>query len=142
MYSGEKERVLKLVDEWIKAYETRDLDLFKKILSPSESHISWGTGKDERYIGLSGYLKSLQRDFEQSEGARLKLLSAYPVVHDSWAWVAAEFEPTVIIKGEAHRLDILRGTLVLAKDNDRWVIEHSHGSWPFAEQAEGQSFPT
>jgi hypothetical protein len=137
----EEESVLKTVDAWIRAYECRDIEGFKKVLSRSETHVSWGTGKDECYVGLSGFLKCVERDFEQSEGARLKLISVYPIVHENWAWVAAEFEPTVIIKGIEHKLENLRGTFVLAKENGTWVIEHTHASWPYAEQAEGRSFP-
>ena len=52
----EKETVLDAIKSWIHAYETRDVEKFKNILSPSETHISWGTGRDERYVGLSNFL--------------------------------------------------------------------------------------
>lgn len=128
--------------EWIKAYETRDLAKFKAILSSSESHVSWGTGKDERYVGVSGFLEQVRRDFEQSESAKLKILNIYSVVHEKNAWMAVEIEPSITIDGKAHVLDTLRGTFILVKECGRWVIEHTHGSWPYPKQEEGNSFPS
>ena len=138
----EKETVLDAIKSWIHAYETRDVEKFKNILSPSETHISWGTGRDERYVGLSNFLHQVQRDFTQSEGATLALLHSYVVVHDSVAWAAVEIEPTVVQNSIATKLEIMRGTLILSRYEDRWVIEHTHGSWPYALQKEGDSFPS
>lgn len=141
MLCGEKQIVLKQVQDWMKAYETRDFDKFKAVLSPSEQHISWGTGADEKYVGRSGFLEFLKRDFEQSEGAELTLKSAYVSLHENSAWVAAEIEPRVKIRGDMLPLPTLRCTFVLTRQEQRWEIVHTHGSWPYPKQAEGDSFP-
>lgn len=117
------------------------MNLFQTVFSKSESHVSWGTGKDERFVGLSHFLKFVARDFEQSDSAQLKLLDAYTVVHENFSWVAVDLEVKISIKGVEHRLENLRGTVVLAKENGAWLIEHMHASWPCVNQEEGQSFP-
>ena len=137
----DKEKVLDCIKQWISAYETRDLNAFRTVLSGSESHISWGTGVDERYDGINHFLACVQRDFKQSEGAALKPLSTYIVIHDLCAWVAAEIEPTVNINGISQKFEVLRTTIVLSKNGEKWRIEHTHASWPYPDQDKGQSFP-
>ncbi len=137
----EHEKVLDILHRWMHAYERRDLNLLKQILSPSESHVSWGTGQDERYVGRSRMLNLVQRDFEQSEAAKLELKDSYVVVHGACAWLAAEIQPTITINKKAHQLANLRASLFLIKEQNGWRIEHMHGSWPFAQQKEGASFP-
>lgn len=141
MYVSEEKNVLTVVHQWIEAYQTRNIDLFKKIIATSETHISWGTGKDERYIGKQGFLDFLLRDFEQSSDCQLKIISQYLAVHPHSDWVALEVQPTVTIHRHAHTLEILRVSLVLLKTEHSWFIEHTHGSWPYPDQKEGQSFP-
>lgn len=138
----ENQNVENVVADGIKSYETRDLKKFKTIFSPSERHVSWGTGKDERFVGLSHFLEQLKRDFAQSDAAELKIINLYSAVHEKTAWLAVEIEPTITIKGKVHVLEILRGTFILVKESGRWLIEHTHASWPFPQQDLGNSFPS
>ena len=138
--ANKSEQIDALIDSWIYSYKNRDLAKFRSLLSTSETHVSWGTGGDERYVGISNYIERVQRDFAQSEAADLVLLNSYKVIHDKFSWAAVEIEPIITIAGEAHKLPVLRGTFVFAHENGKWVIEHCHGSWPYPEQKEGDSF--
>lgn len=137
----DKHDVLKTFQSWIQAYENKSVKELGEVISPSEEHLNWGTGADERYVGHSQFLRQIQRDFEQSEGLKLNVLNFYSVLHENSAWIAAEVEPIVKIKGESHTFETLRATMILAKESGEWKVEHIHTSWPYPKQLEGNSFP-
>ena len=131
-----------VVTTWIKAYENRNLDTMKSLFAASPETFHYGTGTDEMMYGFEGMMQQLSRDWSQSEGAQLKLHGfRAQQVAPTVAWIACELEPVIIISGQKAALPLLRATMVVVKENSGWKIAHSHASWPYSEQAVGQSFP-
>lgn len=131
-----------VVNDWIKAYETRNKDLICQLFLDSEESFHYGTGKDEKIVGLTGMFKQLERDWSQSESAQLELIEfKYQAFAQTFAWIVCEMIPTIIIAKKAQTLPPLRSTIVVCKIDNRWKIVHTHASWPYSDQLEGQSFP-
>lgn len=132
-----------LVHDWIRAYESRDLALVRSLFTDSPMAFHYGTGVDERIAGLSGMLKQFERDWSQSEKGQLELVDfRCESFEDRFGWLTCEVVPTITIAGKAHKFPVLRCSIVAVKSGDNWRIAHSHASWPYSEQKEGESFPT
>lgn len=135
-------KLKKMVNNWIKAYETHDISLIKELFRDSTDSFHYGTGADEKIEGLDGMLKQLERDWSQSEKAQLEMIDFRFESFDSrFAWVTCDMIPTITISGKKHSFPVLRSTIVAILENRKWKIAHSHASWPYQEQKEGQSFP-
>lgn len=132
-----------VVTSWMKAYEERDINTMQTLYSQSPESFHYGTGVDEMIHGFDGMVSQLKRDWSQSKSAQLKLLGfRSQQIAPTVAWIACEMEPVITMNnGQKSSLPALRASLVLVKENGSWKIAHSHGSWPYGEQAEGQSFP-
>ena len=131
-----------VVELWIKGYEQRDKALIKEVMSASPEVFYYGAGVDEHISGLDGMLEQLDRDWRQSQKAEVTMTGfRWQKIFEDCAWVACELQPKIEVEGKALSLPEIRCTIVLVRENKKWKMVHSHASWPYSEQAEGESFP-
>ena len=98
---------------------------------------------DEHIHGLSGMMKQLDKDWSQSKEGRLEITDfRCENITEKSAWVACEMKPIIKIGTKEVELPEMRSTLVLVEKEGQWKIAHTHASWPYAEQKEGDSFPS
>jgi uncharacterized protein (TIGR02246 family) len=121
------------------AYAKRDLKGILANFAPDADVVLFGTGADERRIGLEEIRTQVERDWAQSESASMSfpwisVSAAGPV-----AWVAAEGEFKFRADGQEGTIPV-RASHVLERREGSWLIVHSHLSTPAAAQEEGQSF--
>ena len=102
--------------------------------------VVYGSGADEKCLGLQEIKVLVERDFAQSESASAKDKWSSISAAGSVAWIAADIEMTVSVEGQELGLPA-RFTGVLEKRGDRWYWVQFHISLAAAGQAEGQSFP-
>jgi len=141
--NGSKNKLKNVVEDWKKAYETRDNGLIADLFLDTNSTFHYGTGEDEKIQGQGGMLKQLERDWSQSEEGELEILGfRCEVFREQFAWIACEMVPTITISGQKRTFPPLRSTIVVVMDTGRWKIAHTHASWPFDAQKEGESFPS
>lgn len=100
----------------------------------------YGTGADEKRIGLADIQAQTERDWSQIEAVSLIYGWTSISAAGSVAWVAADVTFNVQAGGQAMPLPA-RFTFVLEKRGEQWLSVHGHASLPAAEQIEGQSFP-
>ena len=131
--------VLAVIDRFIKAYIRRDPDACLAVFSPQV--VTFGTGADEKIIGLKEHRAQWERDFSQAEPTVWDVIWQSISARDSVAWVAAECRSSWLI-GDTHYTMPARWTLVLERRGDQWLIVQNHASVPAREQAPGQSYPT
>jgi len=130
-----------VLDQMSKAYAQRDMDLLLSVFAPDPDVVMYGTGADEKRVGLAEVEAQAERDWSQSEATGItyewtSISAAGPV-----AWVASD--AVFHLEGGGQRFDLpARGTAVLEKRDDEWLIVQAHFSFPSGGQSEGESFPT
>lgn len=122
------------------AYARRDSDSLVSLLAPDADVLMFGTGVDEKRVGVAEIRAQAERDWSQTEAAAFEFGPYVVSATGAVAWVAAEGGAHVEVGGQALDLPI-RLTAVLERREERWRIVQAHYSAPLANQAEGESFP-
>ena len=130
-----------VLDKLAEGYAKRDVALLRAVLAPDPDVVMYGTGADEKRVGLAEIQAHAERDWSQSEAVSLTYGWTSVSAAGSVAWVAADAAFNVKAGGQAMTLPA-RITFVLEKRGEQWLIVHAHASFPAAGQAEGESFPT
>jgi ketosteroid isomerase-like protein len=129
-----------VLDKLSKAYAQRDMDLLISAFLPDPDVLMYGTGADEKRVGLAEIEAQAERDWSQSEAANIRygwtsISAAGPV-----AWVASD--AVFHLEGGGQQFDLpARLTAVLEKRGEEWLIAQAHFSFPAGGQDEGESFP-
>jgi ketosteroid isomerase-like protein len=133
--------VMAAMNDFTEAYAKQDLALLRSRIAPDADVVMFGTGADEKRIGLAQIEEQAKRDWSQADETGLSyewmsISSAGPV-----AWVAAD--ATFHMKAGGQEMALPgRGTAVLEKRGDKWLIVQSHFSFAAPNQGEGESFPS
>ncbi len=133
--------VIDVLNKAFEAYTQRDIDRLLAFFVPDPDLVMFGTGADEKRVGLTEVKAQAERDWSQSEASSLEFGWHSVSAAGSVAWVASDATFNVKAGGQEMTLPG-RMTSVLEKRGDKWLIAQSHISMPVAEQAEGESFPT
>jgi uncharacterized protein (TIGR02246 family) len=128
-----------LLDELAEAYHVRDLQRALACFAPDEDVLMYGTGVDEKRVGLKEIGAQLERDWEQTESTELTYEWVAVSAADRVAWAAADVSFRFLVAGEAMAL-AGRLTTVFEKREGNWSIVQGHFSVPAAGQEEGSSF--
>jgi ketosteroid isomerase-like protein len=130
-----------VLDKVAEGYAKRDMALLRAVLSPDPDLVMYGTGTDEKRIGLAEIQVQVERDWSQADATEVKygwtsISAAGPV-----AWVASD--AAFMLKAGGQKMNLpVRITFVLEKRGEKWLIVQAHFSFPAAGQGEGESFPT
>lgn len=123
------------------AYARRDIDGLLAAFVPDADVIMIGTGADERRVGLAEIRAQAERDWAQTEASAIEFGWRSVSVAGSVACVATE--ATFKVKAGGQEMGIpARMTATLEKRGEKWLVLQSHYSIPWAEQTEGESFPS
>jgi ketosteroid isomerase-like protein len=118
----------------------QDMDGLMACFAPDSESVMFGTGADEKRIGLAEIRFQAQRDWDQADAISMafdwmSVSAAGPV-----AWVATDGAFKIRAGDQAFAMPA-RGTFVLEKRAGQWLVVHSHFSAPAAGQEEGESYP-
>ncbi|MCI0553316.1 MAG: nuclear transport factor 2 family protein [Anaerolineae bacterium] len=132
--------VKSVLDNWAESYRQRDIQRLLASVAPDPDVIMYGTGADEKRIGIAGIQAQAERDWSQTESAAFILNETSISSAGSVAWAAADAVFQLTAGGQEMALPA-RFTAVLEKREDNWLIVQAHFSLPAPDQDEGQSFP-
>jgi ketosteroid isomerase-like protein len=121
------------------AYKARTLQRALACVAPDEDVVMYGTGADEKRVGLNEIRAQIERDWEQTESTELTYEWVSVSAVDRVAWAAADATFQIRAGGEAMTLPV-RITMVFENKEGKWLIVQSHFSVPAATQEEGSSF--
>lgn len=139
---AETERdVIAALNGFYDAYAKRDLAGIVAFLAPEPDLIIFGTGVDEKRIGLRAVVAQLERDWSQSEALWMELRWTSVSAAGEVAWVSAEGVGHWRTQDDEGTIP-LRMSVIFLRRNEKWLMVHSHASAPLAGQAEGESLPT
>lgn len=138
--SGTEAEVKAVLARFSESYAKQDREGMLACLAPDPDVVLFGTGADERRIGLAEIQLQAERDWAQTEAISMdfdwmSVSAAGPV-----AWAAVEGAFQIRAGGQEFRMPA-RATFVLEKRDTHWLIVQSHFSTPAAGQQEGDSLP-
>jgi ketosteroid isomerase-like protein len=133
--------VMAVIHQVKEAFNNRDLSRIPVLFAPDPDVVFYGTGADEKGIGLVGVKADWERAFAQSDASSLELEWSSVSAAGSVAWGAFDGFARATVKGQEISFPI-RFTSVLEKRNGQWLVVQSHASTPSAGQKEGESWPT
>lgn len=133
--------VMGVLNRSLECYKTKDVDAMVGLFAPDPDVMCFGTGKDEKRVGLEEIRAQFERDFSQCDSILCELgwhtISSAGTV----AWVVADYLVHAAIKGQKMEMT-MRVSIVLERRDQKWLIMHMHGSAPMIGQEAGESFPS
>jgi len=121
-----------VLEKYIIANETQDIELIEHIWSPKPDIILNGTDSHERLVGWTNIRNAVKSQFAQIEDTYIAASDQFIKISDDGctAWFAESFNYNFMYDGEAQKYQGLRFTGVLSKENDGWKIVQAHLSVP------------
>jgi len=132
--------VMVVIRELSVAYIRRDLNALIALYSAAAVPVAYGTGIDEKAVGIAEIKALYERDINQADSVNVVTGWHSVSVNGPVAWVAEE--ATVEAEVEGNKLSFpLRKTVVLEKQGGKWLVVQCHFSLPAANQPEGKAYP-
>jgi len=130
-----------VLDKLSEDYAKRDMALLQAAFAPDPDVAMYGTGADEKRIGLAEIQAQIKRDWSQTDAAAITYGLTLVSSAGSVAWAATDAVFNFKAGGQEMALPA-RITFVFEERGKEWLIVQAHFSFPTAGQAEGGSFPT
>ncbi|MBF0318500.1 MAG: nuclear transport factor 2 family protein [Nitrospirae bacterium] len=130
-----EKQIFRLLDDFAEGYSRKDINGMLSLYSTDSDLVFYGTGADEKRVGIEEIKLQLERDFTQTDSLNIKYEWRLASCAGEIAWVAADTTINAIIEREEY---IFPGrlTLVLKNTGGRWLIVQGHLSLPLLEQKE------
>jgi len=133
----ERQQVMTILDNFVKAHEEKDLDMLLSCFSNQPDIIILGTDADELWVDKVSMGEAQKRAYETfdkvSLSVRDKLLKMCSTGKQAWFYMKVNWY--VESGGEKFAYDDIRTTGVVQKEEDNWVIVMIHTSLPVEGQA-------
>ena len=118
-----------VLDKVAEGYAKRDLSLLRAAFAPDPDVVMYGTGADEKRVGLAEIQAQAERDWSQSEATTVTYGWTLVSAAGSVAWVATDAAFNLKAGGQEMTLPA-RITFVLEKRGEEWLIVQAHFSFP------------
>ncbi len=128
------------LDNWADSYTRRDIKRLLACVAPDPDVLMYGTGADEKRIGLAGIQTQVERDWAQTDAATFILHDPAISAAGSVAWASADATFKVEAGGQQMAFPA-RLTCVFEKRDDQWLVAQAHFSLPAPDQEAGSSVP-
>ncbi|MGD8777924.1 MAG: nuclear transport factor 2 family protein [Ignavibacteria bacterium] len=128
----EKQNVKAVLDQFIKASETENMELLSKVYAHDPDMVVFGTEAGERIVGWDSLKAVMEKQFAATENSKFSIRDQVIKVHVSGtaAWFSELIDCEIVSEGETTNMEGLRATGVLEKRNGNWVIVQIHYSIP------------
>ncbi len=132
--NAETEEVKAVLDLYIQATETEDIELFSSINAHDSGMVNFGTEATERIVGWDSLKESMEAQFAATENSNLTVRDQVIKVHSSGqvAWFSQIIDWELVFEGQEMTMEGLRATGVLEKRNGNWIFVQMHYSVPAA----------
>jgi uncharacterized protein (TIGR02246 family) len=128
---AEKALIKSVLDDYVKAVENSDIELYSKVVANDPDMVNFGTDASERIVGWDALKKAIEAQFVALPGTRIAVSDVTVNVLSggrfAWATSLWVFKATVAATGQAME-DPVRCTWVLEKRDKGWVIVYFHKS--------------
>ena len=131
----EKSKIEIVLEKYVIANETQDMDLVHRVWAPQDDIVVFGTAGDEKLIGWEKISETLQKQFNLFEDTYISVSDQIITVNETGntAWFSEVINYNFIYKGKPLSYEGVRFTGVLSKIEGEWHIVQSHMSVPHEE---------
>jgi len=133
----EREQVMTLLDNFVKAHEEKNLDMLLSCFSNKPDITILGTDRDELWVDKVSMGETQKRAYSTFDKVKLsvrdKILKLCADGEIAWFYMKVNWY--IESEGETSTFDGIRTTGVLEKMNDKWAIVQIHTSMPIEGQA-------
>lgn len=119
--------VMTVLERFNEAWSERDLEALIDLLAPDSDVVFYGTGVEERSIGLEEICAHAEQTWSQTDSLFQEVGWHSITVRNDVAWVAADSVAHVETGGRAMQFP-LRQTGVLVERDGTWLIAQWHAS--------------
>lgn len=134
---SERQQVKVMLDDFILAHETKDLDLLSSCFSDKPDILILGTDNDEFWVDKVSMVDAQKRAYDTFDKVKLsvreKVLKMEKSGKTSWFYMKVDW--FVESKGEKYKFDDVRITGVLENVGGKWQIVQIHTSLPVEGKA-------
>lgn len=134
---AERAQVMKVLDNFNKAHESRDLELLMTCFSDKPDIVILGTDENELWVDKFSMGESQKRAYNTFSKIKLsvrdKMLKMCRTGGQAWFYMKVNWY--VESEGKQFTFSGIRTTGVLEKENDKWQIVQLHTSMPVKGQA-------
>ena len=132
--------ILATLDDYAGAYCAKDIDSLMHVFDNSDNISVIGTGADEICVGRDAVRDLFLRNFDEASANRFEWNWVDTRVSENHAVISTTL--TIHLEYMKKQLKVpLRWTVVLKKEDDRWVWIHRHASTSASNQEDGQAYP-
>ena len=134
---AERSEVMKVLDNFVKAHEDRNLDLLMTCFSDKPDIVILGTDEDELWVDKLSMAESQKKAYQTFNSIKLSVRDKILKLCKSGgqAWFYMKINWYVESEGKQFTFGGIRTTGVLEKENDKWQIVQIHTSMPVKGQA-------
>ncbi len=134
---SERQQVIKVLDDFILAHETKDLDLLSSCFSDKPDILILGTDEDELWVDKKSMVDAQVRAYDTFDKVKLSVRDKVLKMDRSGktAWFYMKVNWFVESKGEKYKFDDVRTTGVLENVGGKWRIVQIHTSLPVEGKA-------
>ena len=138
---SEVEKAVKdLLDRYIKAYASKDLEGMMSLFADDPDLVFIGTGEEEWVQGYEDLKKGFKRDFKQADEIDVGFENLTISSTGNVAWASMRMMMNAMVNGEEVIL-VGRLSIIAEKRENKWLFVHLHFSLPASGQEEGDSYP-
>ena len=134
---SERQQVIKVLDEFVLAHETKNLDLLSSCFLDKPDILILGTDKDELWVDNKSMADAQKRAYETFDKIKLsvrdKVIKMAKTGKTAWFYMKVNWY--VESKGENYKFDDVRTTGVLENIEGKWRIVQIHTSLPVEGKA-------
>jgi len=131
-YESEISNIKDVLESYVIANETQDIELIHKIWAPDDDIIIFGTKGDEKLIGWEEIRNAIQEQFNTFENTLISVRNQVVKINKfgDIAWFSEVVNYNFILDGKTRSYEGIRYTGVLEKRGNDWYIIQSHMSIP------------
>jgi len=132
---AEKANVQAVLDNYAKAWETSDFELFSNVFSHDSDLVIFSAVPSKSLAGWDAFQEDVQKTFAESEGIEIAFRDVAINIHGSGnlAWVTSREDWKLMYQDQPVSDEGARMTWILEKRDGRWVVVHAHWSLPQKE---------
>jgi len=134
--AAEKANVQAVLDNYAKAWEASDFELFSNVFSRDSDLVVFSAVPSKAYIGWGTFQEDIQETFAESESVEITFRDVVINVHGSGdlAWVTCHEDWKLMHQDQLVSDEGARMTWILEKQDGQWVVIHAHWSLPQEEE--------
>jgi ketosteroid isomerase-like protein len=131
-FEKEKAAIEFVLEKYVTANESQDMEIIKDIWCPSDRIVSFGTESGEKLIGIEAIRKAVQKQFNTFTDTYISKRDQIIEINETGntAWFSEIINYNFILEGTPYSYEGLRYTGVLVKKDGKWKLVQTHMSVP------------